>query len=51
MEHVPFRQTQNQLNLTDKESLAYQYLMKEGGRIEQEKLKQDYIQEYLNRLD
>lgn len=46
----PFRLQQNHLQLTPSEEGAYHLLLQRSGRIEQEKLKQDYMQAYLERL-
>lgn len=46
----PFRLKQDQLQLTTNESKAYALLMQQDGRIEQERLKQDYLQARLQEV-
>lgn len=46
----PFRLKQENLQLSTNESNAYAFLMQQGGRIEQERLKPDYIQKRLQEV-
>jgi len=48
MDRVPFRLNRSNLELLPYEAEAYQFLLTHQGRIEQEKLQQDYMQTYLS---
>jgi len=48
---MPFRHNQNLEWLTAEEKAAYRYLWTAQGRVEQEKLEQQYVQQYIRNID
>jgi len=48
---VPFRRHRNFDNFTPGETAAYQHLWRAQGRVEQEKLEQQYVQQYIRNID